>query len=56
MPKDPVCSNYVSKDTPYRTEMEGRTYYFCSSECADEFEENSEDYLEIEEEARHIGE
>jgi YHS domain-containing protein len=56
MPKDPVCSNYVSKDTPYKKEMEGQTYYFCSSECADEFEENYEDYLEVEEETRHIGE
>jgi coenzyme F420 hydrogenase subunit beta len=56
MPKDPVCANYVSKDTPYKQELEGRTYYFCSSECAGEFEQNYEDYLEIEEEIAGTGE
>ena len=50
MPKDPVCGNYVSKDTPYKSETEEETYYFCSAECAEEFEYNSEEYLEIEEE------
>ena len=50
MPKDPVCGNYVSKDTPFKHEMEGRTYFFCSSECAEEFEINYEEYLEVEEE------
>jgi YHS domain-containing protein len=50
MPKDPVCGNYVSKDTPYKRDMEGLTYYFCGAECADEFEVNYEEYLEIEEE------
>lgn len=50
MPKDPVCGNYVSRDTPYKRDMEGRTYCFCSLECAEEFEFNYEDYLEIEEE------
>ncbi len=56
MPKDPVCVNYVSKDTPYKQELEGTTYYFCSAECVAEFQENYEDYLEVEEEMRHIGE
>lgn len=50
MPKDAVCGNYVSTDTPFKRDMEGQTYWFCSSECAEEFEYNYEDYLEIEEE------
>lgn len=56
MPKDPVCGNYVDKDTPYKYDLEGRTYYFCSAECAEEFEYNTEEYLAEEEEQAHIGE
>ena len=56
MPKDPVCGNYVSKDTPYKRDMEGQTYYFCGAECADEFEVNYEENLEIEEERAGTGE
>ncbi|MEN6372084.1 MAG: YHS domain-containing protein [Armatimonadota bacterium] len=45
MPEDPVCGMQVSADTPYKVETEDGTYYFCSRECAQEFIENSEDYL-----------
>jgi len=50
MPKDPVCGNYVSKDTPYKYDADDQTYYFCSAECAEEFEHNAEDYMDIEQE------
>ncbi|NLN77224.1 MAG: YHS domain-containing protein [Armatimonadetes bacterium] len=49
MPRDPVCGNYVDGDTPYKYELEGRTYYFCGTDCADEFEINYEEYIEVEE-------
>ncbi|MEN6520565.1 MAG: YHS domain-containing protein [Armatimonadota bacterium] len=45
MPEDPVCGMQVSSDTPYKVETEDGTYYFCSRECAQEFIENSDDYL-----------
>ncbi|MCE5323060.1 YHS domain-containing protein [bacterium] len=49
MPKDPVCGQYVSADTPYKSEYEGEIYYFCSAVCEEEFDCNSEEYIFIEE-------
>lgn len=49
MPRDPVCGNYVDADTAYKREMEGVTHHFCSADCADEFEVNYEEYLDVEE-------
>jgi len=45
MPRDPVCGMRVDEDTPYSIESEDETYYFCSASCAQEFQENSEDYV-----------
>jgi len=43
--KDPVCRMRVDRfATPYSTKFEGRTYYFCSSGCKDEFETKPEHY------------
>jgi len=42
---DPVCRMRVDRfATPYSTKFEGRTYYFCSSGCKDEFETKPEHY------------
>jgi len=45
MPRDPVCGMLVDEDTPYSVEYDDETYYFCSASCAQEFEENAEDYV-----------
>lgn len=45
MPKDPVCNNYVDTNTPFKQDVEGQTFYFCSEDCLEEFEENIDDYL-----------
>ena len=43
--KDPVCRMRVDRfATPHRSAFEGRTYYFCSSGCKEEFETKPEHY------------
>lgn len=45
MATDPVCGMTVDeRDAPGTLEHKGTTYYFCSADCRDEFEANSEDY------------
>lgn len=44
MPRDPVCGQYVEEHTPFKSEAEGETRYFCSRECLEEYE------LDVEEE------
>lgn len=36
--QDPVCGMYVSKKDAIVRQINGRTYYFCSQNCANEFE------------------
>jgi len=44
---DPVCGMTVEEDQAAATlEHGGTTYYFCSADCKEEFEENPEDYVE----------
>jgi YHS domain-containing protein len=44
---DPVCGMDVDdKKSSTKTEYDGRTYYFCSSECKREFQEDPESYTE----------
>lgn len=38
MAQDPVCGMYVSKKDAICRVTNGRTYYFCSQNCADSFE------------------
>jgi Cu+-exporting ATPase len=43
--KDPVCGMTLEDtDAAVTLEREGTTYYFCSQDCADEFQTNPEDY------------
>jgi uncharacterized protein len=43
--KDPVCRMRVDRyATPHRSIFEGRTYYFCSDGCRQEFDTRSEHY------------
>jgi YHS domain-containing protein len=45
MAKDPVCGMEVDEGTAAATvDHGGSTYYFCSKDCAEEFQENPEDY------------
>ncbi|MEX2719950.1 MAG: YHS domain-containing protein [Candidatus Wukongarchaeota archaeon] len=46
MAKDLVCGMEVDeKKTPYKTEYERETYYFCCQACKEKFEKNPEKYL-----------
>ena len=31
--KDPVCGTYVAESTPFRRQISGQTFYYCSSDC-----------------------
>jgi Cu+-exporting ATPase len=43
---DPVCGMEVDPATAeWRTEHEGRTYFFCSKGCLDDFVEDPSSYL-----------
>ena len=43
---DPVCHMTVEEDKAAATaEYEGKTYYFCSVACKNEFAEDPEAYL-----------
>lgn len=45
MATDPVCGMSVDEgDAPAEVEHKGTTYYFCSTDCGEEFEANPEDY------------
>jgi Cu+-exporting ATPase len=47
---DPVCGMEVDERTTKDKAMhEGKTYYFCSPDCKDEFEASPEDYISDEE-------
>jgi YHS domain-containing protein len=46
MAVDPVCGMEVSETSaPAETLYKGKTYYFCSPDCKDEFEEDPEEYM-----------
>lgn len=41
MQTDPVCGMQISEeDAAGQSEFEGRTYYFCSSACKEQFDAN----------------
>jgi Cu+-exporting ATPase len=43
--KDPVCQMSVDKQTAAaEAEYEGKTYYFCSRQCREQFEANPQKY------------
>ena len=44
--KDPVCGMVVEdSDAAATVKHAGRTYYFCSKDCAETFTDDPEDYL-----------
>ncbi|NNF11798.1 MAG: YHS domain-containing protein [Gemmatimonadetes bacterium] len=45
--QDPVCGMEIdSEDAVASAEHEGVTYYFCSQDCKEAFDEDPEDYVE----------
>jgi YHS domain-containing protein len=45
MAKCPVCGMDVSEDTELKYPYKGKTYYFCSEGCLEEFKGNPEKYV-----------
>ena len=46
MATDPVCEMAVDeRGAEYATSFEGSTYYFCSRECRNEFDEDPRRYV-----------
>lgn len=39
--EDPVCHTLVPKHQAIRLRRDGETYYFCSDECCDKFNEST---------------
>jgi YHS domain-containing protein len=45
MARDPVCGMQVDEDRAAGTsEYQGQTYYFCSTSCKQQFDQNPERY------------
>ncbi len=43
---DPVCGMEVNeKSAPFTAQYDEKTYFFCSEECKQEFEEDPEEYI-----------
>ncbi len=48
MAKDPVCRMEVNEKTAkYKTEHNGKTYYFCAVGCKEAFERNPNKYVKM---------
>jgi uncharacterized protein len=41
MVKDPFCGTYFPEQKAVKGVVEGKTYYFCSTECRDKFLESA---------------
>ena len=55
MAMDVVCGMEVEESTaPAKTEYEGRTYFFCSSSCKQNFVADPERFIEGEEMYREV--
>ena len=46
MVKDPVCGDKLDEKTaPFKTEYQGKTFYFCCEGCKNKFEGNPWHYI-----------
>ena len=53
---DPVCGMEVDENSAKdRSSFEGKTYFFCSTDCREEFDEAPEEYIGEGEEERQTG-
>jgi uncharacterized protein len=41
MSQDPVCGTYVPHNDAIMLHEKGQTYYFCSNECRDKYQQHS---------------
>lgn len=47
--KDPVCGMVITvNETTFRSTFEGKTYYFCSQQCRDQFDKEPQQYVKHE--------
>jgi Cu+-exporting ATPase len=54
--KDPVCGMKIDPaKAQFKSEYEGKTYYFCSADCKTKFDANPAQYLKKEEKAKGPG-
>jgi YHS domain-containing protein len=48
MAKDPVCGMEVNEnDAQFTANHEGKTFYFCSDECKQKFNESPQQYANL---------
>ena len=46
MARDPVCGMHVDEQQAMgKSEYQGQTYYFCSSNCKQQFDQNPQRYV-----------
>ncbi len=45
MPIDVVCGMKVKESTPFKSNYNGKTYYFCNEHCKIEFDKNPLKYV-----------
>jgi len=41
MVQDPECGTYVPRNDAVKTQVNGKTRYFCSTECRDKYQQHS---------------
>jgi YHS domain-containing protein len=46
MERDPVCGRRIEPSKALHLEYHGKTYYFCSHACKQDFEDRPEEYTE----------
>ena len=49
MKEDVVCGMKVKEDTPYKSEFQGKTFYFCNAVCKTSFDANPGKYTRSQE-------
>lgn len=56
MAQDPVCGMQVNEsNAPAKSDYKGRTYYFCSLDCKQTFDNNPEEYVAAEDSSTRSG-
>ena len=51
--RDPVCGMTVDRSTKFRSDWQGRTYYFCGAGCKSRFDADPETFLDPDREPAH---
>jgi YHS domain-containing protein len=49
---DPICLTEIDeRTTPFKSVLNGQTFYFCDETCKKKFEESPEEYIDLEDKA-----